>query len=288
MKEISILINLTLLAIASATDRASSIACKKESFDLSTNLVVIDETRFIFVLKLSLTPDSASRLNSFDFRDYVNECFGFIVVKAQPLNSTQASIEKKFKITNDDNLSGIIRSIDDLPPLSYFEFTIGYEQSVPNNQLVNKVTTTKNNCFGAPDKPANVKKSLLSDGSVVISWDEPAVIRAPFLCYYLVEKIVLNKKETFENSMKSFKLTRDEVVNKAEVRISAYNKATCYEQTYDFVKNCNTKITSSGVEVIKVDDSLLPVTTKKPINSAFILRFDNFFHLIYILLFIFF
>ena len=252
--------------LINAEQRAPPITCKAESFEIiQAALPIVDELTVTFFYKLNLT--SGINISPVDFRDYVDECLENVFITARVKGEIQMNVKKEFKIPRDVPLQNPIPiQIEDLLPLTTYEFQFRHQQIKPNNNTRYKEMIEVSTCFGEPEKVKQISKSLQVDGSVNITWKQPDVIRAPFICFYLIEKIKLNNSERMETKDTSYKVRRDEVVDKLEIRISAYNDQKCYK----LPAGCKNGTKSSGVDIIKLDESLLPITTKKPSNSILI------------------
>jgi hypothetical protein len=253
-------------SLINADQRAPPITCKVDSFEIiQATPPIVDEITVTFFYKLNLT--KGINLNSVDFRDYVDECFDFVQIAARVKGDIQYDVIKEFKIPKDAPLQySIPIQVTDLLPITTYEFQFRHQQITPFNNLRFEPLVEVSTCFGEPAKVKQISKSLQADGSVMITWKQPDVIRAPFICFYLIEKIKLNNSERIETKETSYKVRRDEIVDKVEIRISAYNDQKCYQ----LPTGCKNGTKSSGVDIIKFDESLLPNTTKKPNNSILI------------------
>ena len=266
------------------------LLCNASLFNLTwfpLDVIKPTELQITFFLQLNMPISVPPNV----LRDHVTKCLNYIYVNGKPSNLTQQEINKIVYITLDDKLDGIMVQFENLPPLVKYVFTIGYSQVVSPNSTLNvstSVSKTLNSCYGPPDKPRNVQKSLQYNGDITVTWDEPAVVRAPKLCYYKVEKYVNSVMSGVFNitNPRSYTVSRSEGLSKTELRISAYNAAECYEKEFSFVKNC-TNIESSGVVSLWLNSTVLPDTTKMP-NSAFINRPTSVLYsfFIYFLIFI--
>jgi len=253
-------------SLINAEQRAPPITCKEDSFEIIQAIQpIVDEITVTFFYKLQLV--NGINISPVDFRDYVDECLGNIYIAARVKGEIQMNVIMEFKIPRDAPLQNSIPiEIEDLIPLTTYEFQFRHQQIKPINSTKYEPMIEVSTCFGEPQKVKQLSKSLQVDGSVIITWKQPDVIRAPFICFYLIEKIKLNNSERIETKDTSYKVRRDEVVDKIEIRISAYNDQKCYK----LPAGCKNGTKSSGVDIIKLDESLLPITTKKPSNSILI------------------
>ena len=255
-------------------NRATPITCEPNSFNIETPFQPnVDNLEITIFYKL--IPQPTLNLLNIDFRDYASTCLNNIVFMITPENRP-SYIERK-KLTGEYVLSGLIAQFRDLQPLTRYQFKIGYEQNSPYPQIVYIKDLVIETCFGEPGIPRNIRKNLNADDSITVVWDPPSVINAPSICFYLIEKRTRNTVNKYEQTGLSFKVTRNEVVDRTILQLSAYNDARCYQQAYPFVNKCYSNRTSSYYETIQLDSALLPATTSRPGgNGAVVLNGVNF------------
>lgn len=274
LKSLVIVFNLlfNLACFINAKQRAPPITCQEDSFKITQGIQpIVNEVDVTFFYKINLA-DNININSAVDFRDYVDECLDYVFISARTKGEIQSTVLERFKIPRETSLQNSITiQIFNLTPLTTYQFQFGYEQKKPNYKMTYGSPIEVNTCFGEPSKVKDVSKKLNGvDGSITIEWKQSDVIKAPFICYYLIEKRVGTITERIESKQFSYKLTRNEVVNKAEIRISAYNDPKCY----NMLDGCPNKVQSSGVDVLKFDASLLPVTTRNP-NNSLMLKSDR-------------
>ena len=257
-----------LVSLLNAQQRAPPITCLPDSFKITQAIPpLVNEIDVTFFYKVNLT-NTINIGAVVDFRDYVDECLDNIFISARIKGQIQTNVLKRFKISRETSLQNPIPvEVTDLTPLTTYEFQFGYEQTKPLNKTSYEPLLEVNTCFGEPGKAKDISKNLNGvDGSISITWKQPDVIKAPFVCYYLIEKKVGTISEKIESKQYSYRVTRNEVVNNATISISVYNDPKCY----NVLPGCN-RVQSSGIDIIRLDQSLLPLTTRNP-NKSFLLK----------------
>ena len=269
----------TTFLINENSSSLQNITCNKNDFRLSIRLTQIDGLDVTFLYDLALTSQETLVSANVTFNEYIQACITSIVCMGVQVRPAQEAIFflEKMPVTN---ATTFYNQITTLTPLATYNFSFGYEQKQQENETLILNSTEVSACFGSPDKPSNLRQVLLSDGSVMVEWSEPSVIRAPYLCYYLVEKNSLVNKTRIKQNSLYYIVGKSELENRPQIRISAYNEAYCYEEEFSFVKTCRPNVTSDSSDWIRVDGNIT-ATTMTPLtthlnNSAFVNNFQTF------------
>ncbi len=213
---------------SSASSPLHNITCNKNDFRLTIPLIQVNALEVTFFFDISLSSVETLVNANVTFNQYMQACMTNVVIRGVQIKPELDGLFfiEKLLVTN-TTVSTFFNQVTTLNPMATYNFSFGYEQKQNFNETLILNSTQINACFGSPGKPLNLRQTLLSDGGVILEWNEPNSIRAPFLCYYLVEKMFfMNTTKVKQNSL-YYIVDKSELANRPQVRISTYNEAYC-------------------------------------------------------------
>ncbi len=127
--------------------------------------------------------------------------------------------------------------IKNIIPVSTYSFRLGLIKTQSDNieHFSYPMFTTDDwsartsTCFDQPGPPENLKRIVNTDGTVLLAWDPPRIIRAPSLCYYMIKRHYSdNSEQWIETKDVNYIIDSNEKIE--SIRISAFNHAKCYSK----------------------------------------------------------
>lgn len=267
------LLGLTLL-IVTIQNLAAAGTCADASFDLDalvTTYATYGENKIsVSGSNSPKTPRPAGFANDKEYKDI---CLKSIDYQLTKTSAPTIPIETKTILATDLQTP----TFSNLDYLVEYEVQMFYTQKSPNSNKNLGFTKVLTTCFGQPSNVRNVEAIPGSDGVLVISWEKPAVLNAPDICYYEVvvtEKDEPSNKFTYKTNKLSIRDTHfgnkmSKTISVISINDNIFDGSVCYAAP----SSCKTR--GSGAETTTwIYTPPVTTSTKKPNKAQSVYSFQ--------------
>lgn len=248
-----------------------NIECNKR---LNTNLNIHNVNQLEFTVQAGIL--FAAAQTNLTVNDYMKACSLKYVILNYTISETKQVGIYRQSIDEIKDLTVFNILFKNVKPISTYLFKLGYiEVANDTSEKVifpggDIVLSQVNTCFGSPEAPQNIRKIPNNDGSVLLTWDPPLIMRSPEICFYSIRHKYVDKSEhLLESKYFSYVIDPNEIDKIVSISITAVNHAKCYEK-FNPNSTCNWKLASKEVIIINTNNNQTTISIPTTTSSSII------------------